>query len=256
MKNFLYEFAHKLEKIKKKTLKKKDIHVKKLEELQEKIIRDFDKKIKAIAEKRENVYNRLTTTFSKEYTEIRLKKLKDLRKSVLKEFDDQIEKLTEKRDLIRVALRDKLSLKKYKISTLKTILPLQLRYLLSVPFIYGMIIPAVILHLFVEIFHQICFTLYRIPKVEAKNYFKFDRRHLPYLNTIEKLNCAYCSYFNCLIAYVREIGARTERYWCPIKYANKIKDEHSQYDLFFEYLEAKDYRNHQKNIRKFKEIEK
>jgi len=45
----------------------------------------------------------------------------------------------------------------------------------------------------------------------------FDRAGLAYLNALEKLNCAYCSYGNGVIAYAREVAARTEQYWCPIK---------------------------------------
>ena len=256
MKNFLYQFAHKLEKIKEETQKHKDAQLKKIEALQESIIKDFDAKIKALGEKKDQIHQNITNTFKKDATGDTkgLRDLKELRQSVVTEFDKHIAKLTERRDLIRAALKDKLTLKKFKISALKTILPLQLRYLISVPFIYGMIIPAILLHIFVELYHQICFPLYKIPKVKSADYFKFDRRHLPYLNWIEKLNCAYCSYFNCLIAYVREIGARTERYWCPIKYANQLHDEHSQYELFFEYLEAEDYRKHQAELREFKEI--
>jgi hypothetical protein len=41
----------------------------------------------------------------------------------------------------------------------------------------------------------------------------FDRTHLAYLNLVEKINCAYCSYGNGLAAYLREIAARTEQYW-------------------------------------------
>jgi len=40
------------------------------------------------------------------------------------------------------------------------------RYLLSAPFIYGMIVPALIWNLGLEIYHQICFRLYGIPLVK------------------------------------------------------------------------------------------
>jgi hypothetical protein len=48
-------------------------------------------------------------------------------------------------------------------------------------------------------------------------FFVLDRRKLAYLNGIEKVNRGYCSYANGLLAYVREVAARTEEYWCPIK---------------------------------------
>lgn len=34
---------------------------------------------------------------------------------------------------------------------------------------------------------------------------------------MEKVNCVYCSYFNGLMSYLREIAGRTEQYWCPIR---------------------------------------
>lgn len=49
---------------------------------------------------------------------------------------------------------------------------------------------------------------------------------LSYLNAIEKLNCVYCGYGNGVIAYGREIIARTEQFWCPIKHASKAAGEH------------------------------
>ena len=70
----------------------------------------------------------------------------------------------------------------------------------------------------------------------------FDREDLPYLNIIEKFNCFYCSYGNGLAAYFREIAARTEQYWCPIKHARRIKPAHSSYARFFEYGDAESYR--------------
>ena len=254
MTNFLYKFAHKLEKIRRETEKKKTEQLKKLEAFQESITDDFDQKIKNLSKKKktlqENIFGKPEKTNHKE----RLNKLQELRRSLLSEFDKNIEKLTEKRDLIREAIKEKIKLKRFKIGVFRTIFPVQFRMLLSIPFIYGMFIPTVILHLFLELYHQICFSLYKIPKVKAKEYFIFDRAHLPYLNTLEKINCAYCSYFNCLIAYAQEIGGRTERYWCPIKHANKVKNKHSQYDLFFDYLEAEEYREKLKEIRKFQDM--
>lgn len=44
-----------------------------------------------------------------------------------------------------------------------------------------------------------------------------DRHKLSYLNSIEKFNGVYCGCANGLIAYVREITARTEQYWCPVR---------------------------------------
>ena len=75
--------------------------------------------------------------------------------------------------------------------------------ILTAPFIYALIVPFVLLDLFVTVYQFICFPVYGIPKVRRSNFLVFDRHHLAYLNILEKLNCAYCSYGNGLIAYVR-----------------------------------------------------
>jgi len=77
-----------------------------------------------------------------------------------------------------------------------------------------------------------------------------DRHRLDYLNGIEKLNCVYCGYFNGLIAYIQEIAARTEQYWCPIKHANRIYTIHSRYHKFLEYGEYEDYQKKLAALRK------
>jgi hypothetical protein len=69
-----------------------------------------------------------------------------------------------------------------------------------------------------------------------------DRRRLAYLNGIEKANCTFCSYANGLFAYVREVAARTEQYWCPIKHARRIAAPHRRYDAFFDYGDAEGFR--------------
>lgn len=84
----------------------------------------------------------------------------------------------------------------------------------------------------------------------------FDRQYLHYLNLIEKMNCAYCSYVNGLIAYIQEIGARTEQFWCPIKHAKRIKTLHSRYRKFAGYGDAETYRSKIEKIRHdFKDLE-
>ena len=110
--------------------------------------------------------------------------------------------------------------------------------ILTAPFIYALIIPFVLLDLFVTVYQFICFPIYGIPKVRRSNYLVFDRHHLAYLNILEKLNCAYCSYGNGLIAYVREIASRTEQYWCPIKHARRLIGAHARYAVFADYGDA------------------
>ena len=87
-----------------------------------------------------------------------------------------------------------------------------LSYILTSPVIYAVIFPALLLDLFVTLYQQINFRVYRIPLVKRSDYIVFDRQYLAYLNVIEKLNCLYCSYFNGLMAYAGEVAARTEQF--------------------------------------------
>ena len=106
----------------------------------------------------------------------------------------------------------------------------------------AVIIPLVLLDVFVTIYQTVCFPAYGIPKVRRRDYLIFDRHHLAYLNALEKFNCAYCSYANGLIAYVREIAGRTEQYWCPIKHARRAIGAHSAYATFEDYGDAEGYK--------------
>ena len=118
-----------------------------------------------------------------------------------------------------------------------------LKHVISAPFIWMCIAPFLLLDFFVSLYQLVCFPIYGIPTVNRHEYIVFDRQYLNYLNIIEKFNCAYCSYANGLIAYVQEIAARTEQFWCPIKHAKHIKSLHSRYYKFFSYGDAEAYRN-------------
>jgi len=120
--------------------------------------------------------------------------------------------------------------------------------ILTAPFIYALIIPFVLLDLFVTVYQFICFPVYGIPKVRRTNFLVFDRHHLAYLNILEKLNCAYCSYGNGLIAYVREIASRTEQYWCPIKHARRLIGAHARYAVFADYGDADGFKKSLQNF--------
>lgn len=122
--------------------------------------------------------------------------------------------------------------------------------LVSAPFIWACLLPALLLDLAVTICHGICFPLYGIPKVRRRDYIVVDRQALRYLNLIERINCSYCGYFNGLIAYVQEIAARTEQYWCPIKHARKVAAIHSRYARFMEYGDAESYRQRLEDLRR------
>jgi hypothetical protein len=112
---------------------------------------------------------------------------------------------------------------------------------LTAPVIYSLIVPLLLLDLFVTVYQALCFPAYGIDKVRRRDYFIFDRHHLSYLNALEKLNCAYCSYANGLIAFVREIAARTEQHWCPIKHARRVIGVHEHYRKFVDFGDADSY---------------
>jgi hypothetical protein len=117
------------------------------------------------------------------------------------------------------------------------------RHLVSMPFIYIMIVPLVVFDIWVEFYHQICFRLYKIPLVRRSAYIKIDRQKLKYLTRWERLNCAYCGYANGLMHYATVIAGETEKYWCGIKHAknpNFIPPEHHK--DFIEYGDEKAYR--------------
>jgi hypothetical protein len=113
--------------------------------------------------------------------------------------------------------------------------------LLTGPIIYSMIIPLLITDFFVTFFQLTCFPIYGIKKVRRSDYIVYDRQQLNYLNFIEKFHCTYCAYGNGMIAYVSEVIARTEQYFCPIKHARKILGTHSRYARFLEYGDAENY---------------
>ena len=113
---------------------------------------------------------------------------------------------------------------------------------LTAPIIYSLIVPFVILDACMSLYQAVCFPVYGIAKVRRGDYFSFDRAHLGYLNALEKLNCAYCTYANGLIAYVREIASRTEEYWCPIKHARRVVGTHGRYSGFEDFGDGEGYR--------------
>ncbi len=113
--------------------------------------------------------------------------------------------------------------------------------LVTGPIIYSMIVPLAILDVFVSLYQATCFPIYGVARVSRADYIVFDRQQLEYLNFIEKFHCTYCAYANGLIAYVSEIVARTEEYFCPIKHARKVLGSHARYARFLEYGDAADY---------------
>jgi len=138
-----------------------------------------------------------------------------------------------------------------KKGILKYLYDAKFKHIASAPIIYSMIFPLVFLDLFVTVYQHICFRLYGVSLVKRNDYIVIDRKQLNYLNFIEKLNCTYCGYGNGLISYVREVIARTEQYWCPIKHANKVLDAHRLSKNFIDYGDVEAYR---KNLNAMREM--
>mgnify|MGYP007030371626 FL=1 len=122
--------------------------------------------------------------------------------------------------------------------------------ILTAPVVYAVLLPMLMLDIFVTLYQWICFPIYGMARVKRSEYFVYDRAHLAYLNLIEKINCAYCSYGNGLVAYAREVVGKTEQYWCPIKHARKTLQAHPYYAGFVDFGDAQGYKKELENLRK------
>lgn len=131
--------------------------------------------------------------------------------------------------------------RKLKINFFRWLVTNRPQNLITGPVIYAMVVPLLMLDLCVSLYQWACFPIYGIAKVRRSDYLVYDRRHLGYLNFIEKFHCTYCEYATGLIAYLREIVARTEVYFCPIKHAHKILGTHAHYNRFLDYGDAQQY---------------
>ena len=167
----------------------------------------------------------------------------------IRELQDQLEeeyrKASDEWAQKRQALADEFlrQQRRYKTGLLHFLFHSRLLVVLTSPIIYAGWVPFLLIDLFITIYQSVCFPIYRIPKVKRADYFVFDRADLPYLNLIEKFNCFYCSYGNGVAAYVREITARTEQYWCPIKHARRVKGAHERYPQFFDHGDGEAFKN-------------
>lgn len=121
--------------------------------------------------------------------------------------------------------------------------------LLTIPAIYSLALPFLLVDVWVSLYQWVCFPIYGITPVSRGRYFVIDRHKLTYLNGIEKLNCAYCSYANGVISYVREVAARTEQYWCPIRHSRPVPTPHRRYRQFVPYGEGAIYRRELPHLR-------
>lgn len=173
-------------------------------------------------------------------------------RALQEEVEEEYRKRREEFDRKRAELSEELARyqRRYKIGLFRFLIRSRLLVLLSAPVIYLGWIPFVLMDFFVTLYQAVCFPIYRIPKVRRGDYIVFDREDLPYLNLVEKFNCFYCSYGNGVAAYTREVAARTEQYWCPIKHARRIKAAHERYPRFFDYGDAEAYRQGLERLRR------
>jgi hypothetical protein len=121
---------------------------------------------------------------------------------------------------------------------------------LTTPIVFALAIPLALLDACVTVYQWVCFPVYGIERVRRARYFTLDRHRLPYLTALERVNCTHCSYANGVLAYTREVSARTETYWCPIKHARPVRDPHGRYHAFAEYGDAAGYRRHSSTLRR------
>jgi hypothetical protein len=140
--------------------------------------------------------------------------------------------------------------RKYKVSLLRFIVRANPLVVLTAPVIYAGWVPFLLMDLFVSLYQAVCFPVYGIPRVRRGDYLVFDRELLPYLNLLERFNCFYCSYGNGVAAYTREVAARTEQYWCPIKHARRLKAAHDHYPKFTDHGDGEAYRRELARLRR------
>ncbi|MFD0914817.1 hypothetical protein ACFQ14_00185 [Pseudahrensia aquimaris] len=129
-----------------------------------------------------------------------------------------------------------------KVGIREYIGPVRWQIVKTLPFIYSLIIPIVLLDLFVSLYHAVCFPAFGIAKIRRADFLVFDRHKLAYLNALEKLNCLYCAYANGVIAYAGEVASLTEKRWCPIKHDEPVKGRDDCYQEFPEYGDGQEYR--------------
>lgn len=139
--------------------------------------------------------------------------------------------------------------RRFKAGLLRYVLGGDWRFALTAPVIYAMLLPLLLLDLSVCLYQLLCFPVYGIARVRRRDYLVFDRTHLAYLNALEKVNCAYCSYGTGLVSFVREVIGRTEQYWCPIKHAGRVLQAHPYYNGFTDFGDAQGYRRELQALR-------
>ena len=181
-----------------------------------------------------------------------LEEITELKARVSQELEQQRKEFAYKLDRGKIVFSEEVleKQKKFKQSLLTYLIKSKWTFRLTAPFIYMQIIPFLLLDIFVSIYQWTNFPVYKISKVKRGDYIIFDRHKLGYLNTLEKINCLYCSYVNGLIGYIREISSRTEQFFCPIRHAKKQVGKHDRYYLFTDYGDTQAYRLRLQELRR------
>jgi len=179
-------------------------------------------------------------------------KIRELEKQLEEELNARQEALSYqiRNHRVRFAKTIRKLHRRQKVGLLRYLRSARLGHVLTAPVIYSLIVPFVLVDIMVSLYQHICFRVYRIPRVRRNDYIIIDRHQLAYLNAIEKLNCVYCGYVNGLIAFVREVSARTEQYWCPIKHASRVLEPHSRFSRFLDYGDPDAWREQLAALRK------
>jgi hypothetical protein len=139
--------------------------------------------------------------------------------------------------------------RRFKIGLIAFLRSSPISTMIIAPIVYGLVIPFMFLDLSTWLYQKICFFVWGIAPVRRSDYIAIDRHRLGYLNAIEKLNCVYCGYANGLLAYVSEVAARTEQFWCPIKHAIRTKSMHQRSRRFLDYGDAEGFRERSQALR-------
>ena len=139
---------------------------------------------------------------------------KDLNQLLLemREIHEQVEEFFDSaRERFRYTLKDRRVRfshemqelhRRNRVSSLRYLMDADLSSVMTAPVIYSMVVPLAITDLSFTLFQHIRFRAYGV------------------------------------IAYAREIMARAEQCWCPIRHARRVRGAHERYPRFFDYGDA------------------
>ncbi|SMF94716.1 hypothetical protein SAMN02949497_2049 [Methylomagnum ishizawai] len=92
-----------------------------------------------------------------------------------------------------------------------------LKLVVTMAFIYALIVPIALLDAVVSLYQYLCFPIYGLAQVERRRFVSIPRQGYESLNFMDRFNCHYCSYANGVLRYAQKIAAETEKMWCPIR---------------------------------------